>query len=361
MNQFPQSAANGPQRAALIQLSHQLLDDRLVVRTWGNFSVRPASESAPDHFLITPSGRDYRTMAERDLAEVDLDGSWTGPLKPSSEHPMHAIVYRTHPHVGCVIHTHQPYASALSLWGSDVPLSPQQAERLGQDRLTVAAYGLPGTKKLHRGVSDALARHDGRIVLLTAHGALIFADTPSETRALANELEAVAREIHTARLGGPQGEIPAPAVVRSELIDGSVRFFDDADGERVRPDIPTRQAHERIYRLRTRTRAIVVNTDPDVLACGTRLKPYLDDFAQIAGLVADDSGTRAVTLGPTAALCAGASVEEATNISLVLSKNAKAARIGRAVGHGPIKAWECLLMNRVYALKYSKQAGGSSA
>lgn len=353
-------------RAALIELSHHLLDDGLVVRTWGNFSVRPASDTAPDHFLITPSGRDYRTMAEEDLAEVDLDGSWTGPFKPSSEHPMHAIVYRTHPDVGCVIHTHQPYASALSLWGRDVPLSPEQAERLGQDSLTVAAYGLPGTKKLHEGVRQALARHDGRIVLLTAHGALIFGRTPEETRALANELESVARQIHTARLDGPRRGAPEPGsatpakdsvVTRSELIDGSVRFF-DADGERVRPDIPTRQAHERLYRSRPGTRAVVVNTDHDVLACGTSLKPYLDDFAQIAGLVADGSGRHAVTLGPTAALCTGGDVEEATNISLVLSKNAKAARIGRALGHGPIKAWECLLMNRVYALKYSKQAKG---
>ena len=46
-------------RAKLVELSHQLLSDGVVVRTCGNFSVRCTA----DDFLITPSGLRSQRMA----------------------------------------------------------------------------------------------------------------------------------------------------------------------------------------------------------------------------------------------------------------------------------------------------------
>lgn len=336
------------ERAALIALAHQLLDDGLVVRTWGNVSVRLPEGG----FVITPSGRSYTSMREADLPVVQLDESWVGPYRPSSELPMHALVYRGRPKVGCVVHTHQPYASALSQSGADVRLDAAQRGRLGQDRIPLAAYGLPGTKQLHRGVERALDGFSGHAVLMRAHGALVFAATPDEARRLARGLEAVAREVYTEIVGPSPAPVPTD-VARSELADGQIRYFDES-GERVTPSIATRQRHEAVYRARPRTRAVVATSDPEVLACGPVLKPYLDDFAQIAGLQADASGRRTVTLAPDVALCAGRDADEAANVRLVLEKNARAARVARASGRKPIAAWECLLMNRVYQLKYSK-------
>lgn len=98
-------------RAKLVELSHQLLSDGLVVRTWGNFSVRVSGGD----FLITPSGHRYETMTEEELPLCTGSKDWSGPYKPSSEYPMHALTYRLFPQAQWVIHTHQPYASALSL------------------------------------------------------------------------------------------------------------------------------------------------------------------------------------------------------------------------------------------------------
>ena len=132
-------------RAKLVKLSHQLLSDGLVVRTWGNFSVRGSA----DDFLITPSGRRYETMTEEELPLCTGSKDWSGPYKPSSEYPMHALTYRLFPQAQWVIHTHQPYASALSLAKKDFPLDEEAQAALGQEVLPVAPYGLPSTKKLH--------------------------------------------------------------------------------------------------------------------------------------------------------------------------------------------------------------------
>ena len=93
-----------------------LLETGLVARTWGNVSCRLDDT----RYLISPSGLAYTRTTEADIA-LCATGSdtWSGPRKPSSERGIHAAAYRQFPEVGFVIHTHQTYASALGLAGSD--------------------------------------------------------------------------------------------------------------------------------------------------------------------------------------------------------------------------------------------------
>lgn len=337
-------------RTDLMRLSRQLLSDGLVVRTWGNFSLRQSDST----FIITPSGRHYETMQEADAAEVHLDGTWTGPFKPSSEHPMHAIVYDIFDSAGCVIHTHQPYASALSLSPRDIMLSEADATRLGQAMLPVATYALPSTHKLHVNVGKKLAETRTQILLLASHGALIWAETADEARRLANELEDVATRLYRDRVGVmPEVRLPALSSVRTGHL---ISYLGD-QGQPVVPDEATRINHEKIYRTRPDVSAIQTCIDPEVLAfCGSTLKPYLDDFAQIAGVKADSSTKHGVVLAPNIAYCLGADMAGAHDVHLVLKKNARAARFAQVCDARPIAAWECLLMNIIYTKKYSKQA-----
>ena len=84
----------------------------LVSLTCGNLSVRmPSGE-----ILVTPSGMMYEKMVEDDMIVMDLDVNIIeGTRKPSSDTPAILHIFRERPDINAVIHTHQPYATAVSL------------------------------------------------------------------------------------------------------------------------------------------------------------------------------------------------------------------------------------------------------
>ncbi len=340
-------------RAKLVELSHQLLSDGLVVRTWGNFSVRGSA----DEFLITPSGRRYETMTEEELALCTGPKEWSGPYKPSSEYPMHALTYRLFPQARWVIHTHQPYASALSLAKKDFALDDEAQAALGQEVLPVAPYGLPSTKKLHRGVEETLQRTGAQVILMKAHGAMIWAESACQARRLANALEKVAKDLYQRELSCLPS-LSARSLTSQREGEGDGLVWVDEQGRPTTPDAATQTNHLRIYRQRPDVGAIVTCHHAQVADFfGGKLPAYLDDFAQIIGLKADDTTRGNAVLTNSAAYCIGADLDAAHSAQIVLEKNALAARYARVCGAKPLKKAEALLMREIYRRKYSKQAG----
>ena len=163
----------------------KLVECGLIARTWGNVSCR-ISDS---HFVITPSGRDYLSLTPDEIVEIAIsDLSYDGAIKPSSEKGVHAEVYKLHSEAGFVIHTHQDYASAISsLMQQSIDVSKDFNYLNG--KVICADYGLPGTKKLRRGVAKALAGSQGKAVIMKNHGALCFGSDYEETFKVAHELE----------------------------------------------------------------------------------------------------------------------------------------------------------------------------
>ena len=170
---------------AIIDTARVLLREGLVARTWGNLSQR----SGHDRYLITPSGRDYETMTPDHLVEVDFEGKWSGELKPSGERGLHTEIYRELPQVQFIIHTHQPYASALSVGGAPVEIPTELAERIGSETLPIADYGLPSTGKLHKSVLTTLRDTAARAILMQGHGAVLFGRDADELVDLAQAVE----------------------------------------------------------------------------------------------------------------------------------------------------------------------------
>lgn len=354
-------------REDVIALSHDLLDHGLVVRTWGNVSARVRGNA----FVITPSGRSYSTMQPEDLSEVDDDGQASGPFKPSSEYPMHALCYRLRADAAMVIHTHQPYASSLSVSPESFELSDEHARLLGQDILPIASYGLPGTHTLHHGVEQVLFDHpDVNVVLMRAHGALVCGTSKSDALARATRLEQVCREIYEGLVPQSLTEAElapdADGVVMSRRTctppdsAGQIEYFTrDLEGQFVpcSPSTLTVRLHEQCYAKREDVTAIRVCTDSQVSTFfGRTLTPHLDDFAQIVGLRADNRLGSNVVLLSRAALCLGIDEGDAAAIEYVLEKNARAARIAEITGEAGLSTFDSLLMNVVYRLKYSKRA-----
>ena len=103
------------------QANKKLVDEKLVILTWGNAS---AFDKESKLVVIKPSGVSYSTMKAEDMVVVDLDGNIVeGTHKPSSDTPTHLEIYRTWGNViGGVVHTHSTHATAWAQSGTDIPI-----------------------------------------------------------------------------------------------------------------------------------------------------------------------------------------------------------------------------------------------
>ena len=175
-------------RTCICETGRELLENGLVARTWGNVSARADG----GHYLVTPSGMDYGSIAPEDIALCDLaTGKWTGSRRPSGERAVHALAYSMFEDVNFVIHTHQTYASTLGLCGYKPGcFTGEERQQLGG--VTVAGYGLPGTKTLQNAMREAMAR-GARTILMAHHGVLICARSHDEALMRAQLLEQIGR------------------------------------------------------------------------------------------------------------------------------------------------------------------------
>ncbi len=106
-------------REEVYHANMQLVEDDLVVLTWGNASGIDREKGV---VLIKPSGVSYEEMRPGDLVALDLDGKvLDGALRPSSDTPTHLALYRAWPEIGGVVHTHSTFATSFSQACRPVP------------------------------------------------------------------------------------------------------------------------------------------------------------------------------------------------------------------------------------------------
>lgn len=197
----------------VVQAGRLLLERALVVRTWGNVSVRADTSS----FCITPTGASYAMLDEEDVVRVCLKTlKATGRKNPSSELLIHAKIYRYFPKVSFILHTHQLWASLLSLLCHGqigcVSVEEKWMHLFGKF-LPSAAYADAGTEKIAQNLIDSILvcykeggykLSSGRltstlqdiesgVALMAHHGVVIFAKDLEDAFVLAQELEDYAR------------------------------------------------------------------------------------------------------------------------------------------------------------------------
>ena len=154
----------------------RLLKEGLAERTWGNISQRLDSE----HFAITPSGKQYAELTVSDIVTVSInDLSYDGHIKPSSEKELHAVIYAARNDVNAIIHTHQLYASIVSVlkinnMGEDINAGIARRAPSGSNALALNCVKVLGNK---------------RSVLLANHGAVCVGDSIIQAFTEAMQLE----------------------------------------------------------------------------------------------------------------------------------------------------------------------------
>lgn len=147
-----------------MELTRRAAATGLSIGTSGNLSVRVDAG-----VLITPSGRDVDNLEPADICLVDVDGrQLAGELRPSSEVPMHLAVYRSSD-AKAVVHTHSPYATALSITLNELPAVHYTINGLGGP-VRVAPYATFGTPELAANIATALT--DRSAAILQNHGTI---------------------------------------------------------------------------------------------------------------------------------------------------------------------------------------------
>jgi L-fuculose-phosphate aldolase len=139
-----------------------MADEGLIVGTAGNVSVR-----VDDHVVVTPTGGVFGEMTADQMPVVDMDGKVVdGKLAPTSELALHLALYERMG-AGAVVHTHAPFATALSCVVDEVPAVHYSMLMFGGS-LRVAPYATFGTDELAEHVQQAL---EGRTAcLMKNHG-----------------------------------------------------------------------------------------------------------------------------------------------------------------------------------------------
>jgi L-ribulose-5-phosphate 4-epimerase len=106
-------------RAEVLEANLDLMRRGLVLYTFGNASAVNREQGL---IAIKPSGVPYEEMTTADIVITDLYGKAVeGSLRPSSDLPTHAALYRAFPQIGAVAHTHSRSATAWAQACREIP------------------------------------------------------------------------------------------------------------------------------------------------------------------------------------------------------------------------------------------------
>ena len=106
-------------REKVLEANLDLVRRGLLLSTFGNASGVAREEGL---IVIKPSGVPYDGMKPEDLVVTDLQGKIVeGNLRPSSDLPTHAALYRAFPSIGGIAHTHSEYATAWAQARQPIP------------------------------------------------------------------------------------------------------------------------------------------------------------------------------------------------------------------------------------------------
>ena len=307
-------------KETVIRAGRDMAARGLIARTWGNISARTDSS----HFVITASGRDYETLRDEEIIELDLETmTWEGNVKPSSEKRVHREIYRLKEDAGFIIHTHQHNASALSAMGQYRIKLDRDYEGIGEFVL-VSEYGLPGTTKVADKVAEAVNDSIGNCVIMSNHGAVCY--------------------------GRDYREAMEKAVNLEEACGNYLKYLgvDPWDGE------------ETHFEEKWNRSSVIMK----YMEIRDELPAYLDDFAQMIGpsmKVIDDkeeaiakteSRGEPILVRGRGAMCNADCESDRVAVSMIIEKNARAALA--ALGVKPIGRYEAIFLRQMYLQKYSK-------
>ena len=174
---------------------------KLISLTGGNISVRLG-----DHYLVTPSGMLYEKMDINDFVVVDKEGKVVeGERKASSDLAALIYIFDKMPGVNAIIHTHQPYATAIGMNNDSLPACMVTLIDACHARVNVA----PWTKSSDIGMGQLFVKYvgDASALIMKHHGVITIGKDLEEALYSAVYLEEGAKTYCIARIMGSVPEL----------------------------------------------------------------------------------------------------------------------------------------------------------
>ncbi len=229
-------------REQVLSMCRIMLERGFLKATEGNVSVRVPGREL---YAVTPSNYGYEKMRADDICIVDFDGDvvaveGASQLAPSVEAGMHATIYRERPDVHAVVHTHQPFASALSYLRKPIPaLSDEQSRFLGGE-VPIVPYAPAGTSFLAKNMGKAL-RQGGNAFILANHGVIVLGADPERAVFAMGLLEKVSIAYLMALVTEPDKIYTVPAPIR-EIAISKLRSEQKRIAAQVTKSVPAEPA-----------------------------------------------------------------------------------------------------------------------
>ena len=186
-------------RTEIIKYSRMLNSKKLSALRSGNISLR-----YKNGFLITPSGKKYSTLKNKDIVFVSLSGKYDKKNgSPSSEWKFHQDIYIRKKEAKAIVHAHSTNATAVSTHKRGIPPFHYMVAMAGGHDIKCAKYATFGTRELSKNILNALK--DRNACLIANHGQIAFEENLTKAFELAEEVENISLQYITSlKLGKPR-------------------------------------------------------------------------------------------------------------------------------------------------------------
>jgi L-fuculose-phosphate aldolase len=186
-------------RFKVIKYAKMLNSKKLSALRSGNISVR-----YKNGFLITPSGKKYSLLKNKDIVFVSFKGKFD--IKkgiPSSEWRFHQDIYLNKKDAKAIVHAHSNCATAISAHGKIIPAFHYMVAMAGGNDIKCAKYATYGTRKLSKNILKALRNRSA--CLIGNHGQIVFSEDLAKAFELAEEVENLSNQyINALKIGKPK-------------------------------------------------------------------------------------------------------------------------------------------------------------
>ena len=186
-------------RLEVIKYAKLLNSKNLSALRSGNISAR-----FKNGFLITPSGKKYSTLKNKDIVFVSLKGEFDKKKGiPSSEWRFHQDIYKDKTEAKAIVHAHSNCATAISTHGKGIPAFHYMVAMAGGKDIKCAKYATYGTRELSQNILKALKQRNA--CLIGNHGQIAFSENLSKAFELAEEVENLSNQyIKALKIGKPK-------------------------------------------------------------------------------------------------------------------------------------------------------------
>ena len=186
-------------KSEIIKYSKMMNIKKLSALRSGNISSR-----YKNGFLITPSGKKYSSLKNKDIVFVSLTGKFDKKKGiPSSEWKFHQDIYNIKKDAKAIVHAHSTNATAVSTHDRGIPSFHYMVAMAGGHDIKCAKYATYGTRELSKNILKALKGR--KACLIANHGQIAFEENLSKAFELAEEVENISLQYITSlKLGKPK-------------------------------------------------------------------------------------------------------------------------------------------------------------